>query len=147
MTDSELSTLQSEIDSQANEPVEQTNKSMTPSEKTPYMVNDQMDFEQLGVAMSAFGGRETSILKQIDTITQIQVDSLLSSMEIELKYPNCVDDGINEPTSSYYSFEKSNFNDVSNQFKEKETSVIKLGKKLQSISRAIDKINKEINQN
>jgi hypothetical protein len=35
--------------------------------------------------LNAFGGREESILKQIDGISQLQIRAFLSSMEIELK--------------------------------------------------------------
>lgn len=35
--------------------------------------------------LNAFGGKEESILKQIDNISQLQVRAFLSSMEIELK--------------------------------------------------------------
>ena len=35
--------------------------------------------------LNAFEGKEESILKQIDNISQLQVKAFLSSMEIELK--------------------------------------------------------------
>ena len=36
--------------------------------------------------LNAFGNKESTILKQIDNISQLQVSAFLSSMTLELKY-------------------------------------------------------------
>ncbi|KAL9646956.1 hypothetical protein ABK040_013814 [Willaertia magna] len=87
-------------------------------------------------AMNAFGlkSTETEILNQIDHSSMIQVRAFLSSMEIELKNSN-------ELNNKFDSFQS-----ISQAFQEKEKSIANLVKDLKTISKSIDDINNKIHQ-
>ena len=62
-----------------------------PDENAFLMENAEQELKEIDKNFSsgelnAFGGKEETILKQIDNISQLQIRAFLSSMEIELKY-------------------------------------------------------------
>jgi hypothetical protein len=89
--------------------------------------------------LNAFGNKESTILKQIDNISQLQVSAFLSSMTLELKHAN-----VDEPQSTENEFNEQEFASFAKKFSAKEKAIAKLVTDLHSISKSIDNINQEI---
>lgn len=121
--------------------------------------------------MNAFSSKESSVLKQIDTISQLQVRAFLNTMRLELKWvllfffppqflkfqfpkfqksrnPN-VDEEEKERfeksrSEEYEDFKDNQFGKVAKSFAEKEKEIVKLQRELQKIAKAVNGVNEAI---
>ena len=114
-------------------------------------------------ALNAFDkSKEHQILNLVDRISQMQFNAFLTSMEIELTFPNVSSTSggsgsdkkkkNSETSTGYFNHrqwddfeEEGHFVNVSRAFQEKEKSIANLVKKLDGIGHGIDSINSIMN--
>lgn len=121
-----------------------TRNKSTPSSK---MTNDKK-IENL----NPFGESEQNILRQVDMISQLQVKAFLSSMEIELKYPNVIEpdrkkaeqDNPSTTDTNGASEADNEYSSMSLAFREKEQAISKLIEHMESISHQINHLSLEM---
>ena len=102
--------------------------------------------------LNPFGESEQNILRQVDMISQLQVKAFLSSMEIELKYPNVIEpdrkkndqDNPSTTDTNGPSEADNEYSSMSQAFREKEQAISKLIEHMESISHQINQLSLEM---